>query len=81
MGIPCKNVNITCVLSHFSHILVILWTIAPRLLCPWDSPGNNTGVDCHCLLQGIFLTKRSNPGLLCLLHKWFFLPLAPSGKH
>ena len=23
-----------------------------RLLCPWDSPGNNTGVGCHALLQG-----------------------------
>ena len=23
-----------------------------RLLCPWDSPGKNTGAGCHCLLQG-----------------------------
>ena len=23
-----------------------------RLLCPWDSPGKNTGVGCHFLLQG-----------------------------
>ena len=23
-----------------------------RLLCPWDSPGKNTGVGCHGLLQG-----------------------------
>ena len=22
-----------------------------RLLCPWDSPGKNTGVDCRFLLQ------------------------------
>jgi len=22
----------------------------PRLLCPWDPPGKNTGGDCHCLL-------------------------------
>ena len=22
-----------------------------RLLCPWDSPGKNLGVGCHCLLQ------------------------------
>ena len=33
-----------------------------------DSPGKNTGVGCHALLQGIFLTQRSNPSLLCLLH-------------
>ena len=25
-----------------------------RLLCPWDSPGQNTGVGCHDLLQGTF---------------------------
>ena len=34
-----------------------------RLLCPWDFPGNSTGVDCHFLLQGIFPTQGSNPGL------------------
>ena len=32
-----------------------------RLLCPWDSPGKNTGVGCHALLQGIFPTQGSNP--------------------
>ena len=34
-----------------------------RLLCPWDSPGKNTGVGCHSLLQGIFLTQGLNLGL------------------
>ena len=29
----------------------------PRLLCPWNSPGKNTGVGCHSLLQGIFLNQ------------------------
>ena len=38
------------------------------LLCPWDSPGKNTRVDCHFLLQGIFPTQGSSPGLLHLLH-------------
>ena len=28
------------------------------------SPGRNTGVGCHVLLQGIFPTQGSNPGLL-----------------
>ena len=28
-----------------------------RLLCPWDSLGKDTGVSCHALLQGIFLTQ------------------------
>ena len=37
-----------------------------RLLYPWNSPGKNTGVGSHSLLQGIFPTKRSKLGLpLC----------------
>ena len=39
-----------------------------RLPCLWDSPGKNTGVGYYSLLQGIFLTQGSNPGLLKLLH-------------
>ena len=35
-----------------------------RLLCPWNSPDKDTGVDCHSLLQGIFLTQGSNPHLI-----------------
>ena len=35
-----------------------------RLLCPWDSPGKNTGVGCHSFLQEIFPTQGSNLGLL-----------------
>ena len=35
-----------------------------RPFCPWDSPGKNTGMGCHFLLQGIFQTQESNPGLL-----------------
>ena len=49
----------------------------------WASPGKNTGVGCHALLQGIFPTQGANPCLLCLLH-WQVgsLPLAPPGfKH
>ena len=49
--------------SFWSHGL---W--ATRLLCPWDSSGRNTGVACHFLLQGIFLTQGLTPHLLHLLH-------------
>ena len=35
-----------------------------RLLCPWNFPGKNIGLGSHSLLQGIFLTPRSNRGLL-----------------
>ena len=39
-----------------------------RILCPWNSPGKNTGVSFHFLLQGIFLTQGWNLSILCLLH-------------
>ena len=35
-----------------------------RLYSPRNSPGQNTGVGSLSLLQGIFPTQRSNPGLL-----------------
>ena len=35
-----------------------------RLLSPRDFSGNDTGVGCHCLLQGISPTQGLNPGLL-----------------
>ena len=41
-----------------------LWTIATRLLCPWDSPGENPAVGCHVLLQQIFPTQELNLHLL-----------------
>ena len=43
--------------------------------CPWDSPGKNTGVGCHALLQGIFLTEGLN---LCLLHLLHFALILPA---
>ena len=46
-----------------------------------DSPGRNTGVGCHALLQGVFSTQGSNP-LLLPLSLWQAgpLPLATPGK-
>ena len=37
------------------HCVQLFWTpgaVPARLLCPWDFPGENTGVGCHSLLQG-----------------------------
>ena len=52
-----------------------------RLLCPWDSPGKNTGVGCHAFLQGIFPTRGSDPRLVHPLHwQTGSLPPAPPGK-
>ena len=60
-------VNKMCKLSCFSSASVISDSLPPhglqpsKVLCPWDSPGKNTRVGCHALLQGIFPTQRSNP--------------------
>ena len=40
-----------------------------RLLCPCYFPGKNTGVGCHFLFQGIFMTQGSNAHFFCLLHQ------------
>ena len=56
---------------HFSKVKgsVVSSSLQPqglspaKLLCPWDSPGKGTGVGCHFLLQGTFLTQESNLGL------------------
>ena len=49
-----------------------------RLLCPWDSPGKNSGVGRHVLLQGLLLTQGSN---LRLLHcRWILRPLSHLGS-
>ena len=32
-----------------------------RRLCPWDFPSENTGVGCHFLLMGVFLTSWIKP--------------------
>ena len=37
-----------------------------RLLCPWDSPGKNTGVGCHFLLQCMKVKSESEVAQLCL---------------
>ena len=49
-----------------------------RLLCAWDSPGKNSEVACHSLLQGAFWTQGLNSGLL----HWrqIVLPSEPQGK-
>ena len=51
-------------------VIIILWCEWKLLRCvglfvtPWNSPGQSTGVGSLSLLQGIFPTQGSNPGLL-----------------
>ena len=58
---------LTCEVTSVSDSLRPYGLSLAMLLCPWDSPGKNSGVCCHALLQGIFPTQGSNL-CLCLLH-------------
>ena len=58
-----KKVKVKVLVTQLCSILCDL-SRPSRLLCPWNSPGQNTGVGSHFLLQGIFPTWASNLGLL-----------------
>ena len=47
---------------------VVSGTVARWPLCPWNFPGENTGVGCHFIHQGVFLTQGLNLHLLPLVH-------------
>ena len=49
-----------------------------RLYSPWNSLGQNTGVGSLSLLQGIFWTQGSNPGLPCC--RWILYKLSHQGS-
>ena len=57
-----------CLVTQSCLTLCDLMDWPARLLCPWDSPGKNTGVGFHALLLGIFPIQESNLSLLRLLH-------------
>ena len=42
------------------------------LLCPWDSPGKDTGVGCHALLQGIYPTQGLNSHVCCVGRRFLY---------
>ena len=64
--------------SSHVRLCVTLWTVALQASLFMDSPGKNTGVGCHALLQGIFPTWGSNPGLLHC--KWILFHLSHQGR-
>ena len=61
-----------CMHAKSLQLCLTLWDptglLPARFLYSLDSPGKNTGVGCHALLQGIFPSQGSNPCLVCLLH-------------
>ena len=53
----------------------------PGSCCSWNSPGKNTRVGCHLLLQQKFLIQGSNPCLRWLLHcRHILQPLSHQGS-
>ena len=69
-----------CVFSRVSRVLLFatLWTVACQALLSWDSPGKNTRVGSHSLLQGIFPTQGLN--LCLLLCRQILYPLSHLGN-
>ena len=66
MNLPAIQ-ELLLLLSHFSHVqlCVIPQTAATRLPHPWDSPGKNTGVGCHFLLQCMKVKSESEVAQSC----------------
>ena len=75
MSIMIKNGHVP-VLSLFSRVQLFCDPMdcrQPGSSVHGDSPGKNTGVDCHAPLLGIFPTQGSNPSLLgsCITGRFF----------
>ena len=54
-------------LSHFSQVWL---SDSMDCILSWDSPGKNTGLGCHFLLQGIFPTQGLNQ-VSCIAGRFF----------
>ena len=67
----CKYIGGGGLVAKSYLALVTPWTVSCQALCPWDSLGQNTGVGCHFLLQGIFPTQESNPNIYIRTHLHF----------
>ena len=60
--LPIQLLN-TYALNHV-QVFATPRTVSRQAPLPWDSPGKNSGVACHVLLQGIFPTQGSNLHLI-----------------
>ena len=58
-------VECLCAKSVHTQLFGTVWTVATRFLCPWDSPGKNTGVGCHFLLQCMKVKSESEVAQSC----------------
>ena len=68
MGKSVELPFLLLLLSRFSRVRLCAtpWTAAPQeSLCPWDSPGESTGVGCYFLLQCVKLKSESEVAQSC----------------
>ena len=71
--------KISCTSMWSESCSVVSNSLRPHgLYSPWKSPGQNTGVRSHPLLQGIFPTQESNPGLPHC--RWILYQLSHKGS-
>ena len=86
--LQAKILEYWCVqsLSHVGLFVMVIDCSPPGYVVLGDSPGKNTRVGCHALLQGIFPTQGQNPGLpycrwilYCLSHQKSRQPLLSPG--
>ena len=65
--VNCNLLLLLLLLSHLSHLRLCAthrWQ-PTRLPRPWDSPGKNTGVGCHFLLQHMKVKSESEVAQSC----------------
>ena len=74
---PLKSLGVTHACSVTLDFLQLHGLQLPRLLCPWDFSGDDTGVGCHFVLQGnlpnqgIELVSSESHALAgCVLYHW-----------
>ena len=68
-GIKPTSLLLLLLLSRFSRVQLCVRPHRQqptRLPCPWDSPGKNTGVGCHFLLQCMKVKSESEVVQSCL---------------
>ena len=78
--LQAKILEYWCVqsLSHVGLFVMVIDCSPPGYVVLGDSPGKNTRVGCHALLQGIFPTQGQNPGLpYC---RWILYQLSYQGS-
>ena len=74
----CKESNLTEQLKVKVKVTQSCPTLCDPMDCPWNSPGQNTGLGSLSLLQGMFPTQGLNPGFLHC--RWILYQLNHKGS-